>query len=106
MRATDVDLLISPPQKGWSASPYAGMVMMSEAGMAVVKANRPNSFAMDLGRWLSIMKAHENRGYAYDATMPTDALTAFRYTMIETQGYGFKTRGRAMASKAIAFVRL
>lgn len=30
--------------------PYAGMVMMYEAGMAAVKANQSNSFAVDLGK--------------------------------------------------------
>lgn len=89
IRATGVDLLISAPQKGWSASPSAGMVMMSEAGMAAVKASQSNSFSVDLGKWLSIMEAYENGGHAYHATMPTDALRAFRDTMLETREFGF-----------------
>ena len=60
------------------------MVMMSGAGIEAVKANRSNSFAQDLGNWLSIMEAYENGGHAYDANMPTDATTAFRDTMIKT----------------------
>ena len=32
MAATGVDVLISAPQKGWSASPSAGLVMLSAAG--------------------------------------------------------------------------
>ena len=32
MAATGVDVLISAPQKGWSASPAAGIVVMSAAG--------------------------------------------------------------------------
>ena len=36
MRATGVDVLISAPQKGWSASPCAGLVMMS-AGLDIGK---------------------------------------------------------------------
>ena len=39
IRATGVGVLISAPQKGWSASPYAGMVMMTEAGMVAIKVN-------------------------------------------------------------------
>ena len=35
------------------------------------------------------MQAYENGGHAYHATMPTDALTAFRDTMLETKEYGF-----------------
>ena len=36
-----------------------------------------------------IMQAYENGGHAYHATMPTDALRAFRDTMLETRDYGF-----------------
>lgn len=35
------------------------------------------------------MQAYLNGGHAYHATMPTDALTAFRDTMLETKAYGF-----------------
>ncbi len=89
MEATGVDVLISAPQKGWSASPSAGLVMLSEAGLKAVKAAQSTSFAADLGKWLSIMEAYEAGGHAYHATMPTDALRAFRDTMQETKAYGF-----------------
>ena len=89
MKATGVDVLISAPQKGWSASPSAGIVMMNEAALAKVKATQSTSFAIDLGKWLSIMEAYENGGHAYHATMPTDALRDFRDTVIETRDYGF-----------------
>lgn len=36
------------------------------------------------------MQAYENGGHAYHATMPTDALRAFRDTMVETRDYGFE----------------
>ena len=36
------------------------------------------------------MQIYENGGQAYHATMPTDALLAFRDTMIETRDYGFE----------------
>ena len=35
------------------------------------------------------MEAYESGGHAYHATMPTDALRAFRDTMLETEEYGF-----------------
>ncbi len=90
MKALGVDVLISAPQKGWSASPAAGLVMMSEAALARVKDTQSTSFAADLGKWLSIMEAYEGGGHAYHATMPTDALRAFRDTMLETESYGFE----------------
>src|SRR5690606_27962994 len=85
MKATGVDVLNSAPQKGWSASPSASCVMLSAAALERVKSRKSTSFAVDLGKWLSIMEAYENGGHAYHATMPTDALKAFRDTMQETQ---------------------
>lgn len=89
MKATGVDVLISAPQKGWSASPSAGMVMMSDRAVERAKSRQSSSFAVDLAKWLSIMEAYENGGHAYHATMPTDALRSFRDTMLETKEYGF-----------------
>ncbi|WP_371168346.1 aminotransferase class V-fold PLP-dependent enzyme [Aliiroseovarius sp. 2305UL8-7] len=90
MKETGVDVLISAPQKGWSAQPSAGLVMMNDAARDLAKSATSTSFAVDLGKWLSIMEAYEGGGHAYHATMPTDALRAFRDTMIETKEYGFK----------------
>ena len=89
MRSLGVDVLISAPQKGWSAQPSAGLVMLSERAVAVVKARQSSSFAVDLGKWLTIMEAYTGGAHAYHATMPTDALRAFRDTMLETKAYGF-----------------
>jgi aspartate aminotransferase-like enzyme len=89
MKASGVDVLISAPQKGWSASPSAGIVMMSSAALARMQDTSSDSFAIDLKKWHSIMMAYENGGHAYHATLPTDALRAFRDTMLETKEYGF-----------------
>ena len=89
MKELAVDVLISAPQKGWSASPSAGLVMLSEAALKVAKARKSSSFAMDLGKWLTIMEAYEAGGHAYHATMPTDALRGFRDAMAETRALGF-----------------
>ena len=90
MKALGVDVLISAPQKGWSASPSAGLVMMSARAEARLAETISDSFALDLGKWRSIMKAYEDGGHAYHATMPTDALRAFRDTVLETRDYGFQ----------------
>ncbi|MEM6564197.1 MAG: aminotransferase class V-fold PLP-dependent enzyme [Pseudomonadota bacterium] len=89
MRSLGVDVLISAPQKGWSASPSAGLVMLSERAIARLEDTQSDSFAIDLGKWHNIMQAYENGGHAYHATMPTDALRGFRDTMRETCDYGF-----------------
>ena len=90
MAATGVDVLISAPQKGWSASPSAGLVMLSARGAARLEDTTSDSFALDLKKWRAIMAAYEGGGHAYHATMPTDALRGFRDTMLETRDYGFE----------------
>ncbi|MDH3467100.1 MAG: aminotransferase class V-fold PLP-dependent enzyme, partial [Gammaproteobacteria bacterium] len=89
MRATGVDVLISAPQKGWTASPCAGLVMLSAQAMERIQSTQSSSFACDLLKWLQIMQAYENGGHAYHATMPTDGLATFRDVMKQTQEYGF-----------------
>jgi len=89
MKATGVDILISAPQKGWSASPAAALVMLSEEARARIDETTSSSFACDLKKWLQIMEAYEGGGHAYHATLPTDSLKAFRDTMLETAEYGF-----------------
>ncbi|WP_170455793.1 aminotransferase class V-fold PLP-dependent enzyme [Ruegeria arenilitoris] len=89
MKATGVDVLISAPQKGWSASPCAGLVMLSDRAEERLAETTSDSFALDLKKWRQIMQAYEGGGHAYHATMPTDALRAFRDTMQETRDYGF-----------------
>jgi aspartate aminotransferase-like enzyme len=89
MAATGVDVLISAPQKGWSASPSAGVVVMSPAAEARLAETTSNSFAIDLKKWRAIMEAYEKGGHAYHATMPTDAILGFRDAMVETKAMGF-----------------
>jgi aspartate aminotransferase-like enzyme len=89
MEALGVDVLISAPQKGWSASPCAGVVMLSERAVEAMAETSSSSFAIDLKKWHQIMQAYENGGHAYHATMPTDALKVFRDTMLETKKLGF-----------------
>jgi len=89
MKACAVDVLISAPQKGWSSSPCSALVMLSEAACERMAETTSTSFACDLKKWLDIMRAYENGGHAYHATMPTDALRKFRDTMQETEAYGF-----------------
>jgi len=91
MKALGVDVLISAPQKGWSASPCAGLVMMAESALQRLEETTSSSFACDLKKWTQIMQAYENGGHAYHATMPTDALTKFRDTMKEVETLGFDT---------------
>jgi aspartate aminotransferase-like enzyme len=89
MEDSGVDILISAPQKGWSASPAFGLVMLSAKANEVINKTQSTSFSCDLLKWLQIMQAYENGAHAYHATMPTDAIKRFRDTIIETEEFGF-----------------
>ena len=90
MAEAGVDILISAPQKGWSASPCCGVVMMSENARIAIETTTSSSFACNLKQWLEIMEAYEGGGHAYHATMPTDGIVTFRDSMKETGEYGFE----------------
>jgi aspartate aminotransferase-like enzyme len=91
MVASGVDVLISAPQKGWSASPCCALVMLSESARTRIDATTSTSFACDLRKWLQIMESYESGSFAYHATMPTDALIRLRDAMRETEACGFDT---------------
>jgi len=104
MEATGVDVLVSAPQKGWSSSPCAALVMLSERARTAIEGTASTSFACDLRKWLSIMEAYEKGGHAYHGTMPTDALTRLREAMRDTERFGFE-RARAAQAELGAKVR-
>ena len=90
MRDIGVDVLLSAPQKGWTATPCAGLVMLNDRAREAVEQSTSSSFAMDLGKWHEIMGAYESGGHAYHATMPTDSLRRLRDVMNETEDTGFE----------------
>ena len=90
MDACSVDVLITAPQKGWSSTPGAALVMLNQRARAAIDDTTSTSFACDLRKWLSIMEAYEKGGYGYHATLPTDSLARLRDTMKETERFGFE----------------
>lgn len=91
MAATGVDVLISAPQKGWSASPCAALITLGAKAVERIEHTTSSSFAADLKKWLNIMRAYEDGGHAYHATMPTDTLAVLREAMQETEAAGLDT---------------
>lgn len=89
MKELGIDVIVSAPQKGWSSTPCAGIVMMTEQAVQAVQASESTSFSCDLKQWLSIMQAYENGGHAYHATMPTDSLRQFRDVVMEAKAIGY-----------------
>lgn len=88
MQALGVDVLVNAPQKGWSASPCCGLVMLSQLARERIEATTSTSFACDLRKWLQIMETYESGSFAYHATMPTDSLIVLRDVMKEIEAYG------------------
>ena len=97
MAAQGVDILISAPQKGWSAPPCGALVMLNERARQRIESTSSSSFAADLRKWLQIMETYESGGHAYHATPPTDALAAVAMAMRETRDWGFARAREAQA---------
>jgi len=91
MRARGVDVLISAPQKGWSGTPCAGLVMLGKRALDALETSTSDSFALDLKKWSGIMNAYLGGKHAYHATLPTDGLVVFRDVMNEIRALGFDT---------------
>lgn len=83
-----IDVLLSAPQKGWSGSPGAGYVMLSQAGRDQVTATESTSFAGDLKKWLSVTEAYLQGQTPYHATLPTDTLRHNAALMLESRNLG------------------
>ena len=95
MEKSGVDVLISAPQKGWSGSPCAGLVMLGNEAVGRMEAAANTSFSCDLLRWLRVVESYESGGAMYHSTMPTDALQMFHDVMAETERFGLeKSRAR------------
>ena len=90
MQDCNVDVLISAPQKGWSSTPCAGLVMLGERARERIETTTSSSFAADLRKWLSIMETYEGGAHAYHATMPTDGLRALQAAMAEAEAVGLQ----------------
>ena len=89
MKACNVDVVITAPQKGWSSSPCCALIALSDRAREKIDTTQSTSFSMDLKKWLQIMEAYEKGGHVYHTTMPTDALKILRNVMKETQSIGF-----------------
>lgn len=95
MQQIGVDILLSAPQKTWSSTPCAAMIMFSADAEARLKSTQSSSFTLDLAKWRAVMAAYENGGHAYHSTMPTDALVRLRDAVAETMGMGLENARNA-----------
>jgi aspartate aminotransferase-like enzyme len=108
MEKTGVDILISAPQKGWTASPGFALITLSRLARERIESTTSTSFSGDLRKWLQIMEAYESGGHAYHATLPTDALKQLRDVMAEAERIGFESlhaRQQELGDKVRALLR-
>ena len=95
MGALGVDVLISAPQKGWTSTPCAGVVMLSDAVLARMEDTESDSFVLNLKKWHQIMGAYLGGGHAYHATMPTDGISQFYQAVLEIKKFGYANAKQA-----------
>ena len=94
MKATNVDIVISAPQKGWTGPACCGLVMMNNNAVAKMKDNADHlskesvSFCCNLQQWHNVMQAYEDGGFKYYTTLPTDALLDFAAVIEDAQAFG------------------
>ena len=88
-KACNVDVLVTAPQKGWTSSPCAALIVMNSRARQIMEGTTSSSFAMDLKKWTQVMETFEKGSHLYSSTMPTDSLRLLRDTMIETRDAGF-----------------
>jgi aspartate aminotransferase-like enzyme len=98
MQQCGIDVLLTAPQKVWSAPPCAALIMLGAEAQRRLEQTQSSSFAADLKRWRQIMKAYEDGSHAYHATLPTAGLLALREAMNETLACGLEPlRAAALA---------
>ena len=90
MQACGIDILLTAPQKVWSSTPCAALIMLGAEAKARLAQTQSSSFAADLKKWQQIMQAYEDGGHAYHATMPTEGLLRLRDAMKETVAQGLE----------------
>jgi aspartate aminotransferase-like enzyme len=95
MKALGVDVLISAPQKGWTSTPCAGVVMLSDGALERMQNTESDSFALNLKKWHQIMGAYLNGGHAYHTTMPTDGIIQFYEAVLEIKQFGYANAKQA-----------
>merc|ERR1719181_1229499 len=91
MKAQNIDVYLTAPQKGWSGPAGCGVVVMGERAAEKLKDPecKSDSFVLNLKTWANIMKAYEDGAHGYHATMPTDALCKAEEVTQEMRGLGF-----------------
>ncbi|SVA73792.1 uncharacterized protein METZ01_LOCUS126646, partial [marine metagenome] len=90
MEMLGVDLLLTAPQKGWSSTPCAGVIMLNKNAREMIEKTTSSSYSCDLHKWLTVMESYEGNNYTYHTTFPTDGLKIFRENILEIKKIGYQ----------------
>ena len=90
MEMLGVDLLLTAPQKGWSSTPCAGVIMLNKNAREMIEKTTSSSYSCDLHKWLTVMESYEGNNYTYHTTLPTDGLKIFRENILEIKKIGYQ----------------
>ena len=90
MEILGIDLLLTAPQKGWSSTPCAGVIMLNKNAREKIKKTTSSSYSCDLHKWLTVMESYEDNNYTYHTTFPTDGLKNFRTNILEIKKIGYQ----------------
>ena len=90
MEILGIDLLLTAPQKGWSSTPCAGVIMLNKKAREMIEKTTNSSYSCDLHKWLTVMESYEGNSYTYHTTFPTDGLKNFRTNILEIKKIGYQ----------------
>ena len=90
MEMLGVDLLLTAPQKGWSSTPCAGVIMLNKNAREMIEKTTSSSYSCDLHKWLTVMESYEGNNYTSHTTLPTDGLKIFRENILEIKKIGYQ----------------
>ena len=90
MELLGIDLLLTAPQKGWSSTPCAGVIMLNKNAREMIEKTTSSSYSCNLHKWLTVMESYEDNNYTYHTTLPTDGLKNFRANILEIKKIGYQ----------------
>ena len=96
MAATGVDVLVSAPQKGWSSTPCAGLVMLGERARAAIEHTTSSSFSREVS---PLARVTARRGTP--SALATNAISA-SLALPSTGGAAMRILSAAPCSPATA----
>jgi len=91
MKAMGVDVIVTAPQKGWSAHAGVGVAMLGERAVERLATTTSSSWVLDLKKWVAVMDAYLNTPaeHPYQGALPTDTILKYLEAAKETQSFGF-----------------